>query len=260
MGKPLQLVGEQFGKLTVIEKTKERKGGAVVWLCRCECGNLTKVTTGNLRSGQTKSCGCQKYKGLINYNKEQSEKAAIPIGTRFGKLVVIEDKGYKQQVEGHKRKVYLCKCDCGNTKEYFAYSLKNGNVTSCGCIRSRGEDKITQLLKENNIVFDYDSSLEEFVQETGRRLRFDFIIYNEDKTINRLIEFDGNQHKTGMWGGTWSNLETYEVIHERDELKNSFCLNKGVTLIRIPYNKLNTLTIEDLMSDKYKIQKEKGDD
>ena len=56
-----------------------------------------------------------------------------------------------------------------------------------------------------------------------------------------------------MWGGTWSNLETYEVIHERDELKNNFCLNKGITLIRIPYNKLNTLTIEDLMSDTYKI-------
>ena len=73
---------------------------------------------------------------------------------------------------------------------------------------------IQQVLKNNNIVFKHDIVLEELVSQTGRRLRFDFIIYNEDDSINRFVEFDGNQHKTGMWGGNWSNTETYEVIHE----------------------------------------------
>lgn len=56
-----------------------------------------------------------------------------------------------------------------------------------------------------------------------------------------------------MWGGNWSNIETYEVIHERDIIKNKFCLDNNYTLIRIPYSKINNLTIEDIMEDKYKI-------
>lgn len=56
-----------------------------------------------------------------------------------------------------------------------------------------------------------------------------------------------------MWGGSWSNLETYDIIHERDQIKNNFCLKHNYTLIRIPYNKLSTLTLNDIMGDEYKI-------
>lgn len=54
-------------------------------------------------------------------------------------------------------------------------------------------------------------------------------------------------------GGSWSNIETYDTIHERDLVKNQFCLSNNYILIRIPYDKINTLTLEDLMGDKYKI-------
>jgi hypothetical protein len=89
---------------------------------------------------------------------------------------------------------------------------------------------------------------------SGRRLRFDFIIYNTDGTINRFIEFDGNQHKTGMWGGTWSNIEDYDTIHERDLIKDNFCLSNNYCLIRIPYSRLGKITIQDLMENKYQIK------
>lgn len=60
--KLIDLVGKQFGKLTVIEKTQSKKypsgGGGVVYLCLCECGNKKEILAGNLRSGHTTSCGC----------------------------------------------------------------------------------------------------------------------------------------------------------------------------------------------------------
>ena len=56
-----------------------------------------------------------------------------------------------------------------------------------------------------------------------------------------------------MWGGSWSNLETFDVIHERDLIKNDFCIKHNYVLIRIPYWKINTLTIEDIMTDKFRI-------
>ena len=53
------LCGQKFGRLTVIKDTGERsKHGNVLWLCRCDCGNLTINYSGHLCSGRTKSCGC----------------------------------------------------------------------------------------------------------------------------------------------------------------------------------------------------------
>lgn len=62
------LVGQHFGKLTVIKRvgTKHRKA---LWLCHCECGNEKTVTTDQLTTGQTKSCGCLKNIDKIKHHK-----------------------------------------------------------------------------------------------------------------------------------------------------------------------------------------------
>lgn len=54
---PIDLVGQRFGNLTVLEKGGKTKQGTS-WGCLCDCGSATKVTTGRLRIGHTKSCGC----------------------------------------------------------------------------------------------------------------------------------------------------------------------------------------------------------
>lgn len=57
--KGYDLVNRTFDRLTVLKDTGERnpKKGKV-WLCLCKCGNKKEVTTSNLTSGRTKSCGC----------------------------------------------------------------------------------------------------------------------------------------------------------------------------------------------------------
>lgn len=52
------LTGQKFGRLTVIKEAGRTKQKAVVWLCKCECGNIREITTGTLKSGYTRSCGC----------------------------------------------------------------------------------------------------------------------------------------------------------------------------------------------------------
>ena len=34
----INLIGQKFGKLTVIKETKERKNKSIVWICKCDCG------------------------------------------------------------------------------------------------------------------------------------------------------------------------------------------------------------------------------
>lgn len=53
-----QLKGERFGRLTVIEEAGRNHRGQALWLCKCKCGNEGIRTTGALKSGNSKSCGC----------------------------------------------------------------------------------------------------------------------------------------------------------------------------------------------------------
>ena len=252
MGKMIDLINQRFGNLVVIENMGKIDGRRYYWKCQCDCGNIITLEGSRLRSGNTKSCGCQKGKGLQKYNQIQSEQSLIPIGTQFGKLTVIQDLGLQEQVVGHKRRYYLCQCECGNLKEVMGNSLKTGHVISCGnCLTSTGEYRIKQILDVSHIIYKHDSSYEPLTQETNRNLRFDFIIYNNDGSVDRFVEFDGRQHFTGPDTNYWGHTtDTLQSIQEKDNIKNNFCLSHKLKLIRIPYWHKN-ITYEDIFSDKY---------
>lgn len=57
----IDLTGKKFGYLTVIEKAGRKNGKKIHWRCVCDCGNECVVSGSNLKCGNTKSCGCEKY-------------------------------------------------------------------------------------------------------------------------------------------------------------------------------------------------------
>ena len=54
----IDLTGQRFGRLTVLRQENGRKRGAVLWTCKCDCGNVISAPSGNLRAGRKRSCGC----------------------------------------------------------------------------------------------------------------------------------------------------------------------------------------------------------
>ena len=56
--KLIDMTGEVYGRLTVIERAKNTKQGKTQWLCQCSCGNKAIVPRKRLKEGSTKSCGC----------------------------------------------------------------------------------------------------------------------------------------------------------------------------------------------------------
>lgn len=54
----VDLTGRKFGRLTVVERSGTAKNRKVVWLCKCECGNVARVQSDKLLNGTTTSCGC----------------------------------------------------------------------------------------------------------------------------------------------------------------------------------------------------------
>lgn len=101
MGKKLNLVGQRFGKLTVLADSGRRMSGNVVWICRCDCGNITNVPTRRLRDGITVSCGCNsKHKSINNLAGDISEKLGQVYGTNISRIK--SQKVQKNNKSGHR--------------------------------------------------------------------------------------------------------------------------------------------------------------
>jgi len=60
MPKSIDITGERFGRLVAL--TSVKRNGVVRWLCACDCGRTTSATTGMLRMGRHRSCGCLRGK------------------------------------------------------------------------------------------------------------------------------------------------------------------------------------------------------
>lgn len=60
------LTGRKFGRLTVVRQSlADSSQQSLVWECQCDCGNTRTVATGNLTSGNSKSCGCLRVETAI---------------------------------------------------------------------------------------------------------------------------------------------------------------------------------------------------
>jgi uncharacterized protein YkvS len=62
-------------------------------------------------------------------------------GMKFGMLTVVELVGIVTHKSGKKVTNWLCKCECGNTKNVVRSALTTGNTRSCGCLRRANTEK-----------------------------------------------------------------------------------------------------------------------
>lgn len=79
MGTLIDETGNRYGRLTVIERAPSENGYAR-WICQCECGERIVVRGANLRSGNSKSCGCLKAGRAAQQAVELSKSNRLPKG------------------------------------------------------------------------------------------------------------------------------------------------------------------------------------
>jgi protein-arginine kinase activator protein McsA len=101
------------------------------------------------------------------------------------------------------------------------------------CKNSLGENKIRNYLEENNIEYIQEKTFKDC--KFKKVLPFDFYL----PELNTVIEFDGEQHfkKVDYFGGE----ETFKNTKIRDFIKNEYCKNNNIPIIRIPYYYFNNI-------------------
>lgn len=66
----IDLTGEKFGRLIVVERLQNDKHNKTRWMCKCECGNTKSIGGWELRKEQSKSCGCLRKETTAERNKK----------------------------------------------------------------------------------------------------------------------------------------------------------------------------------------------
>lgn len=119
----------------------------------------------------------------------------------------------------------LVKHKCGHEWEVIPKDLLR-DIRCPKCIASKGELFIEKYLTERNIEHTPQYTIKECKDKNP--LPFDFMInINGEK---RLIEFDGLQHFEKK-----ESIYYNPTVSKHDEIKNNYCKNNGIKLLRIPY-------------------------
>lgn len=98
---------------------------------------------------------------------------------------------------------------------------------------SRGEIKIEEILQKAGLVFTEEYTFPDLVSSSGRPLRFDFAVFDDNGELDFLIEYQGIQHyeAKSKFGG-YSGLRKQQY---NDMKKREYCAKHNILLIVIPY-------------------------
>lgn len=198
-----------------------------------ECGNIWEVLPHNFFKKRgtrcPKCCGREYWNTLsfANYVKETTSGEYEVVGKYINA----------------RQKIKVLHKKCGTIYEVFPYSFVAGNRCP-NCKISHGEQKIKEYLIKNNIEFEREVSFPEC--KYYKPLKFDFKIRNRGQEI--LIEFDGIQHfqPVEIFGGE----ESFLLSKKRDNIKNKFCEDNKIKLVRISYKEEEK--IEEILSKEIK--------
>ena len=114
----LDLTGQKFGELIVIERGPNDRHSKAAWRCLCSCGNERVVASGQLKSGNATTCGCASGNAFRDMR-----------GQKFGKLMVES----RMPNNRHNQPTWLCLCDCGVRVAFTSNRLRRRVNPSCGC-------------------------------------------------------------------------------------------------------------------------------
>jgi hypothetical protein len=111
---------------------------------------------------------------------------------------------------------------------------------------SRGEITIHEILEDAGLDFAEEYSFNDLLSNTGRPLRFDFAVFDDEGDLDFLIEYQGIQHyePKEKFGGI-SGLRKQQF---NDYQKREYCKKHNITLVIIPYTDEYLLSYDYIMT------------
>ena len=218
-------VEEKFNnKIEIISKYTGIKD---IVKCRCKVDGYEWETTGNTLLNNS-IIGCPICRGKINGDRcrksnEQFLKELSFINPNIEPL--------ETYIDGHSK--IKCKCKIHNYIWYTAPNKILHKTTGCPkCASYKNENKIDEILNK----WGYKFTIQKRFFDCKDKYTLPFDRYLDD--FNVLIEYDGEQHYRPIKYGNMTQVQAEEslrITQFHDEIKNNYCKENNIPLIRIPY-------------------------
>lgn len=218
-------------KNTIDPFTIAPAGGKKVWI-KCQekdyHGSYETICSSFTRGDRCPYCTNQKIHTLDSFGSLYPEKA---------KYWSKKNKKSPYEVAPCSSNKYWFYCkDCGNEFQTALHCLigQNRSMKCLNCNSSKGEQKINNWLKENDIDFIPQKEFEGLLGTGGKNLSYDFYL----PSYNLLIEYQGEFHD-----GT-AQLQTKEDFkrqQEHDKRKFNYAKNNNINLLEIWYYDYNNI-------------------
>jgi hypothetical protein len=211
-------------------------GQKVWWICNKNSDHVWKAVISNRNNGSS----CPYCSGRLS-TKENNLFVANP------KLCEEWDynKNKKKPEEylpfSNKKVWWTCK-ECGyEWKTIISHRNIGSNCPQCN--ESKGEKIIREYLTTYNFNFEPQYKFDNLLSSLGNQLRFDFAILDKQtNNLKLLIEYDGVFHYNKYY-----KEQNFEVMQHHDQLKNQYCQQHNIPLLRIPYWDYNN--IEEILTN-----------
>lgn len=174
------------------------------------------------------------FKILNSKSQINNRKTKLSASEKFKRKVILRTKGEYRIIGKYKslyEEIELEHTKCGQAFKIKPCYFLSG--TRCPiCNSSKGERKIMLYLNKKGVNYKREVTMPNLVSKNNVALRFDFAILDNEGRLVCLIEYDGQQHykDVNRRGGL-----TFETLKEHDYMKNEYCQERGIKLIRIPY-------------------------
>lgn len=178
----IDLTGQRFGKLTVLNMVGKDKSGNITWKCRCDCDNEVIVSSIYLRNGDTKSCGC--------FRKESARKQLLTHGeskTRLYKVWAgIKSRCYNPNCDNYKyygeKGITMCEEWRDSFEVFKKWSEENGYI----------EDARSQ-----ECTIDRKDNAKPYSPENCRWT--DHTTQCNNQTSNKIFKYNNEEHTMAEW-------------------------------------------------------------
>lgn len=122
----IDMTGEKYGKLLVVEYAGKTKRGLSLWKCKCDCGREAVVQSANLRNGHTKSCGCFR----AEWCKENCTKHGLEHTRLYGIWADMIYRCHNPENPNHERYgargISVCEEWRNDVRAFYDWAIRNG--------------------------------------------------------------------------------------------------------------------------------------